>query len=236
MVRNEFAPITPGEMLKEEFLKEYGLSQNRLAEAIGISPNRIAAIVNNRRRITADAALRLALYFGNSPEFWMDLQTHYDLKMARRKLRPEVVRRIKAAHAESEDDWFDYRLENDPRFLDRIESARASIAAGRGTLIEDVSEAEPASRLSGDRTGGSNESGAAVKGSRRATLPISERRGSPTRGGMAHQRDTRKPKGRRWAKKATRSRPDRPQKPHGTPKLVAGLVILARACRGIAES
>jgi antitoxin HigA-1 len=64
-----FAPVTPGEMLKEEFLTDYGLSQNQLAKAIGISPNRIAEIVNNRRRITADTALRLSLYFGNSPEF-----------------------------------------------------------------------------------------------------------------------------------------------------------------------
>src|ERR1035438_9971748 len=73
-------------MLKEEFLAEYGLSQNQLAKAIGISPNRITEIVNNRRRITADTALRLSLYFGNSPEFWMNLQTHYDLKMARQIL------------------------------------------------------------------------------------------------------------------------------------------------------
>jgi addiction module HigA family antidote len=54
MGRAEFAPVTPGEMLKEEFLAEYGLSQNQLAKAIGISPNRIAEIENNRRRITAD--------------------------------------------------------------------------------------------------------------------------------------------------------------------------------------
>jgi addiction module HigA family antidote len=67
--------VTPGEMLREEFLTEYGLSQNQLAKAIGISPNLIAEIVNNRRRITADTALRLGLYFGNSPEFWMNLQT-----------------------------------------------------------------------------------------------------------------------------------------------------------------
>ena len=58
-------------MLKEEFLAEYGLSQNQLANAVGVSPNRIAEIVNNRRRITADTALRLGLYFGNSAEFWM---------------------------------------------------------------------------------------------------------------------------------------------------------------------
>jgi len=96
MTDNEFAPVTPGEMLKDEFLGEYGLSQNQLAKSVGISPNRIAEIVNNRRRITADTALRLGLYFGNSPEFWMNLQTHYDLKMARRDLKAADVKRIKA--------------------------------------------------------------------------------------------------------------------------------------------
>ena len=98
-MEGEFAPVTPGEMLKEEFLTEYGLSRNQLARAIGISPNRIAEIVSNRRRITADTALRLSLYFGNSPEFWMNLQTHYDLKMAQRKLSAEDVARIKAQRA-----------------------------------------------------------------------------------------------------------------------------------------
>ena len=98
-MKNEFAPVTPGEMLKEEFLAEYGLSQNQLAKAIGISPNRIADIVNNRRRITADTALRLGLYFGNSPEFWLNLQTHHDHKMARKRLMPEAVARIKAQRA-----------------------------------------------------------------------------------------------------------------------------------------
>lgn len=98
-MRGEFAPVTPGEMLKEEFLAEYGLSQNQLAKAIGISPNRIAEIVNNRRRITADTALRLGLFFGNSPEFWMNLQSNYDLKMARRKLTPEALARIKSRRA-----------------------------------------------------------------------------------------------------------------------------------------
>jgi antitoxin HigA-1 len=99
MTTDEFAPVTPGEMLREEFLKEYGLSQNRLARAIGISPNRIADIVGNRRRITADTALRLSLYFGNSPEFWLNLQTHYDLKIARRQLSPEAAERIRAHRA-----------------------------------------------------------------------------------------------------------------------------------------
>ena len=99
MAENEFAPVTPGEMLKDEFLAEYCLSQSGLAKATGILPNRIAEIVNNRRRITADTALRLSLYFGNSPEFWMNLQTHYDLKMARRNLKPQDAKRIKAVRA-----------------------------------------------------------------------------------------------------------------------------------------
>ena len=99
MTKKEFAPVTPGEMLKEEFLAEYKLSQNQLAKAIGISPNRITEIVNNRRRITADTALRLSLYFDNSPEFWMSLQSHYDLKMARSGLKPEDIKRIKRQRA-----------------------------------------------------------------------------------------------------------------------------------------
>src|ERR1700737_568359 len=96
MAESEFAPVTPGEMLKEEFLAEFGLSQNQLVKAIGVSPNRIAEIISNRRRNPADTALRLSLYFGNSPEFWMNLQTHYDLKMARRNLKPEDAKRIKS--------------------------------------------------------------------------------------------------------------------------------------------
>lgn len=76
-------------------LSEYGLSQNQLAKGLGVSANRIAEIVNNRLRITADTALRLGLYFGTSPEFWLNLQMHPDLKMARRSLKPEDIKRIK---------------------------------------------------------------------------------------------------------------------------------------------
>src|SRR5258707_12829841 len=96
MTRNEFAPVTPGEMLKEEFLAPYGLSQNRLAKAIGISPNRIAEIVNNRRRITADTALRLGFFFCNSPAFWIELQGHYELKVGGRDLKPPCTERGQA--------------------------------------------------------------------------------------------------------------------------------------------
>lgn len=96
MSDDEFAPVSPGEMLKEEFLAEYGLSQAALARAIGISPNRIAEIVSDRRRITADTALRLALYFGNSPEFWLNLQTRWDLERARVSLPADEAERIRA--------------------------------------------------------------------------------------------------------------------------------------------
>lgn len=96
---DEFAPITPGEILKEEFLDGYRLSQAQLARAVGISPNRIADIVNNRRRISADTAVRLALYFGNSAEFWMNLQAHYDLKAPREAIAPAECDRIRAERA-----------------------------------------------------------------------------------------------------------------------------------------
>jgi addiction module HigA family antidote len=91
---DEFAPVTPGEILAEEFLAGFGLSQAALARALGISPNRIAEIIHNRRRITADTALRLGLFFGTTPEFWQNLQAHYDLKIARRDLPPGVAEQI----------------------------------------------------------------------------------------------------------------------------------------------
>jgi antitoxin HigA-1 len=94
--QDEFSPGAPGEILAEEFLAGFALTQAQLARALGISPNRIAEIVHNRRRISADTALRLALFFGNSPEFWMNLQAHYDLKLARRALGPETAERIAA--------------------------------------------------------------------------------------------------------------------------------------------
>ena len=99
MAKNPYAPVTPGDMLKHEFLAEFGLSQNELAQAIGVSPNRIAEIVNNRRRITADTAIRLGLFFGNSAEFWMNLQGWYDLKVANQELPAAERRRIASARA-----------------------------------------------------------------------------------------------------------------------------------------
>jgi len=79
MPRDKMLPVHPGEILLEEFLKPMGLSQNRLALDIGVHPRRINEIVLGRRGISANSALRLARYFGNSPEFWLGLQSHYDL-------------------------------------------------------------------------------------------------------------------------------------------------------------
>lgn len=79
-------PIHPGEVLMEDFIKGFEITQNRLAVAIGVPPRRINEIVHGKRRITADTALRLARYFGTSPEFWLNLQSHYDLRIERRNL------------------------------------------------------------------------------------------------------------------------------------------------------
>ncbi len=79
---DKLEPIHPGEILAEEFLKPMGLSQNRLANEIGVSPRRINEIVLGKRRITADTALRLARYFSMSAQFWLGLQMDYELDLA----------------------------------------------------------------------------------------------------------------------------------------------------------
>ena len=79
-------PIHPGEVLMEEYLKPLGITQHRLAIAIGVPPRRINEIVHGKRRITADTALRMARYFGTSERFWMNLQGRYDLEVERDRL------------------------------------------------------------------------------------------------------------------------------------------------------
>jgi addiction module HigA family antidote len=73
-------PMHPGEILREEFMKPLGLSAYKVAKAIGVPPNRIQDVAREKRNITPGTALRLAKYFGNSPEFWMNLQNHYDFE------------------------------------------------------------------------------------------------------------------------------------------------------------
>lgn len=77
-------PIPPGEILLEEFMKPLGISINALSRAISVPPNRISEIVNGKRSITADTALRLGKYFSVSPELWLDLQSDYDLRLVQR--------------------------------------------------------------------------------------------------------------------------------------------------------
>jgi addiction module HigA family antidote len=82
MSEDKLAPVHPGEILLEEFLKPMDLSQNQLALAIRVPARRINEIVHGKRRITADTALRLARYFDMSPQFWLGLQMDYDLDVA----------------------------------------------------------------------------------------------------------------------------------------------------------
>lgn len=79
---DKIEPIHPGEVLMEDFIEGFGITQNKLAVSIGVPPRRINEIVHGKRGITADTALRLAKYFGTSPEFWINLQSHYELDRA----------------------------------------------------------------------------------------------------------------------------------------------------------
>lgn len=79
-------PVHPGEILREDFLAEMGVSLYRLAKATGMPIQRVSAVVNERRAITGDTALRLGRYFGVDPQWWMNMQAHFDLEVARRQL------------------------------------------------------------------------------------------------------------------------------------------------------
>ena len=88
-------PVHPGEILREEFMVPLGLSMNRVAIDLRVSVTRIADIVNEKRAITADTALRFARYFNNSPTFWMNLQTRYDLEVAEDEIADKVERDVR---------------------------------------------------------------------------------------------------------------------------------------------
>jgi len=84
------APIHPGEILLEEYLEPLGVTQHRVAVAIGVPPRRINEIVHGKRRISADTALRLARYFGTTERFWLNLQGRYDIEVERDRLAPAL--------------------------------------------------------------------------------------------------------------------------------------------------
>jgi len=96
---NKITPVHAGEILLEEFMQPYELSQNALAKALHVTPRRINEIVNKKRAITADTALRLAKFFGNSAEFWMNLQNRYDLETARDVLSVKINDEVELYHA-----------------------------------------------------------------------------------------------------------------------------------------
>ena len=89
------ANITPGEILEEDFLKPLGLTQYRLAVDIGVPPRRINEIVKGQRAITADTALRLGRYFKMSPQFWLNLQSHYDLEVEQERMGKRLEKEVK---------------------------------------------------------------------------------------------------------------------------------------------
>ena len=93
--QKKLAPVHPGEILLEEFMLPLGLSQTRLGRDLGVSPRRINEIVHGKRSITVDTALRLSRYFGTSAEFWLGLQTDYDLDTASDRLAERILREVK---------------------------------------------------------------------------------------------------------------------------------------------
>ncbi len=91
---NKMRPVHPGEILREEFLVPLKMSPSALASKLKVSVQRIHDIVKERRSVTPDTALRLARYFGTTPQFWMNLQSSYDLKVAEHKLKSEIEHEI----------------------------------------------------------------------------------------------------------------------------------------------
>jgi len=95
MSRKQLDPIPPGEILREEFMRPLGITAAALARDIGVPANRISQIVNGKRAFSADTALRLGKYFGMSPEIWLDLQSEYELRLARRTTWKHVEPRVR---------------------------------------------------------------------------------------------------------------------------------------------
>jgi addiction module HigA family antidote len=94
MEKRDFPPIHPGEILLEEFLAPMGLSQYRLARDIGVTARRINEIIHGRRSITADTALRLGRFFSMEAQFWLNLQSHYDMEVAMEELQDRLDKEV----------------------------------------------------------------------------------------------------------------------------------------------
>lgn len=94
-MEKKLSPITPGDVLLEEFLRPMNISQNQLAKDINVPANRISQIIHAKREITADTALRLGKYLGIEPEFWLNLQMRYNMKIARNKIGKKIDKEVK---------------------------------------------------------------------------------------------------------------------------------------------
>jgi len=94
VTKRDFPPIHPGEILLTEFLEPMGISQYRLAKSIGVTPRRINEIIHGRRAITADTALRLGRFFSMEAQFWMNLQSHYDMEVALEALQDRLDKEV----------------------------------------------------------------------------------------------------------------------------------------------
>lgn len=94
-ISKKMQPIHPGEILREEFLKPFAISQYRLALDIGVAPRRINEIVHGLRAVSVDTALRLGKYFSTSPQFWLNLQAHYDLEIMAERLARQLKYNVK---------------------------------------------------------------------------------------------------------------------------------------------
>ena len=118
MSRKKLDPIPPGEILREEFMRPLGITVTALARDIGVPANRISQIANGKRALSADTALRLGKYFGMSPEIWLDLQSDYDLRLARRTTWKQVEPRVRT------------RVATSPRFVRTVHGRRPRRLAG----------------------------------------------------------------------------------------------------------
>jgi addiction module HigA family antidote len=95
-----FDEAHPGEVLLEDFMKPMGISARKLSAGLDVSPSRISDVVNGQRPITVDTALRLGIYFGMDPRFWIDLQSEYAMRTTARALRTKIASRIRAFHSD----------------------------------------------------------------------------------------------------------------------------------------
>ena len=98
----KLSPVTPGDVLLEEFLRPMNITQNQLAKDINVPANRISQVVHGKREITSDTALRLGKYFGIEPEFWINLQVRFNMKIARSKLGKKIEKEVNVYFQQTE--------------------------------------------------------------------------------------------------------------------------------------